>query len=103
MISGKMVGNKQILINDLSIVYMASLLCNLKHSSWSYENEFRCTTGATAKGMPYMDARPKEIFIGMNFSPRYSAQLNEIVNTLNIPVHRMAFNENIQQFDLTVI
>ena len=97
------IGNKQILINDLSMVYMASLLCNLKHSSWSYENEFRCTTGAIAKGMPYIDARPKEIFIGMNCSPRYSAQLNEIANILNIPVHRMVFAENAQQIDLTVI
>ncbi len=44
-------GNKKILIDDLSMVYMSLLLCNLKHVSWSYENEFRCTTGAKAKGM----------------------------------------------------
>ncbi|TEB12295.1 hypothetical protein Psfp_03776 [Pelotomaculum sp. FP] len=95
------VGNKKIMIDDLSMVYMTLLLCNLKHVSWSYENEFRCTTGAIAKEMPYIDANPKEIFIGMKCSPEHSKQLTEIAATLNIPVHRMAFNECSAEFDLT--
>lgn len=95
-------GNKQILINDLSIIYMTSLFCNLKHSSWSYENEFRCTTGAMAKGMPYIKASPKEIFIGMNCCPKYSNQLAEIATALNIPIHRMAFDECSSQFGLSL-
>jgi len=95
------VGNKKILIDDLSMVYMPLLLCNLKHVSWSYENEFRCTTGAIARGMPYIDASPKEIFIGMKCSPEHSKQLTEIAATLNIPVHRMALNECSAKFDLT--
>jgi hypothetical protein len=95
------VDNKKILIDDLSIVYMLSLLCNLKNVSWNYENEFRCTVGATSEGMPYIDANPEEIFIGMKCSPEHSEQLNEIAATLNIPVHRMALNECTSQFDLT--
>lgn len=95
-------GNKKIMINDLSIVYMSSLLCNLKHASWSYENEFRCTTGVLSKGMPYIDANPKEIFIGMKCSPEHSKQLAEIAATLNIPAHIMAFDECSPQFGLTL-
>jgi hypothetical protein len=94
-------GNKKIMINDLSIAYMSLLLCNLKHASWSYENEFRCTTGAISKEMPYIDATPKEIFIGMKCSSEHSKQLAEIATTLNIPAHRMAFDECSPQFGLT--
>lgn len=71
-------GNKEIILDDLTIVFMASLLCNIKHTSWSYEQEFRCTTGATAKGMPYIDAKPKEIFIGMNCATLHAERLIEI-------------------------
>ena len=84
---------KQILISDLSIVYMSLLFCNLKHSSWSYENEFRCTTGAIAEGMPYIDAKPKEIFIGINCSPQHSKKLMEIADVLNVPIHKMVLTK----------
>jgi len=96
------VGNKKILIDDLSMVYMTLLLFNLKHVSWSYENEFRCTTGAIAKGIPYIEANPKEIFIGMKCSPKHSKQLTEIASVLNVPIHRMALNECSAVFDLTI-
>ena len=95
-------GHTQILINDLSMVYMSLLFCNLKHSSWSYEKEFRCTTGAIAEGMPYIDANPKEIFIGMNCSKKHSEQLAEVAFNLNIPIHRMAFDECSSQFGLSI-
>lgn len=52
-------GRKEIVLNDLTIIFVASLLCNVKHVSWSYEKEFRCTAGATAKGMPFIEAKPK--------------------------------------------
>lgn len=96
-------GRKQILIDDFTIIYMVSLLCNLKHSSWSYENEFRCTVGAVSDGTPYIDAYPKEIFIGMNCSRKHSKQLTQIASDLNIPVHKMEFEENSPQFGLTII
>lgn len=57
---------KQMLISDLSLIYVSQFLCNIKHSTWSYEKEFRCTKDANAKGMPYIDAVPKAIYIGMN-------------------------------------
>ena len=96
-------GNKKISLNDLSLIYLSSLLCNLKHISWSYENEFRCTTGATAKGMPYISATPKEIYIGMNCLPKYENKLINIANTLKIPIYKMYFDEFNEKFDLKAI
>lgn len=86
-------GKKEILLNDLTIIYMALLLCNIKHTSWNYEQEFRCTTGAIAKGMPYIEAKPKEIFIGMNCAPFHAKRLSEISYSWNIPVYKMEFDD----------
>ena len=94
-------GSKEIILDDLTIVFMACLLCNLKHTSWSYEQEFRCTTGAIAKGMPYIDARPKEIFIGMNCAPRHAERLIEIATSWKIPIYQMEFDECSEAYSLT--
>ena len=94
-------GSKEIILDDLTIIFMASLLCNLKHTSWSYEQEFRCTTGAAAKGMPYIEAKPKEIFIGMNCAPRHAERLIEIASSWKIPVFQMEFDEHIESYALT--
>lgn len=93
-------GKKEILINDFTIIFMASLLCNIKHISWSYEKEFRCTTGATAKGMPFIEANPKEIFIGMNCASSHAGRLIEIANLRNIPVYKMEFDECGKSYEL---
>ena len=87
-------GIKQIPINDLSLVYVAQFLCNIKHSTWSYEKEFRCTAGAQAKGMPYIDAVPKAIYIGLH------CKKVEISRSLLIPVYQMRFNELSERYCL---
>lgn len=94
-------GNKEIILDDLTIVFMACLLCNLKHISWSYEREFRCTTGAIAEGMPYIDARPREIFIGINCAPSHAERLVEIASSWKIPVYQMEFSECSDHYALT--
>lgn len=93
-------GKKQIILDDLSLVFLTSFFCNIKHISWSYENEFRCTTGAIAEGMPYVSAVPKEIYIGMNCMPSYADKIIKIANVLNIPVYKMIFDELSPEFDL---
>jgi hypothetical protein len=93
-------GKKEIILNDLTIIFMASLLCNIKHTSWSYEQEFRCTTGATAKGMPFIEAKPNEIFIGINCAPFHAKRLLEIADSWNIPVHKMKFDESSETYAL---
>lgn len=93
-------GKKEILLNDLTIIFMASLLCNIKHTSWSYEQEFRCTTGATATGMPFIEAKPKEIFIGMNCASFHAKRLLEISDSWNIPVYKMEFDDCSENYAL---
>lgn len=93
-------GKKEILLDDLTIIFMASLLCNIKHTSWSYEKEFRCTTGAIAKGMPFIEAKPKEIFIGMACTPSHAKRLLEIAESWNIPVYKMEFNDCSETYSL---
>lgn len=95
-------GKKEILLDDFTIIFMALLLCNVKHISWSYEKEFRCTIGATAKGMPFIEAKPKEIFIGMNCALSHANRLMEIANQRNIPVYKMEFDECGESYDLVV-
>lgn len=93
-------GRRQILINDLSLIYVAQFLCNIKHSTWSYEKEFRCTAGAQAKGMPYIDAIPKAIYIGISCSEQNRKKLVEIASTLLIPVYQMRLNELSEKYCL---
>ena len=93
-------GEKRILLDDLTIIFVACLLCNIKHTSWSYEQEFRCTAGTIAKGMPFMEAKPKEIFIGMKCTPFHTKRLLEIADFWNIPVYKMEFDECSESYAL---
>ena len=95
-------GMKEILLDDFTVIFMSSLLCNIKHISWSYEKEFRCTTGAIAKGMPFIEANPKEIFIGMNCVPSHADRLMEISDIRNIPVYKMGFDECSESYALVI-
>lgn len=93
-------GRTEILLDDLSIVYLMSFFSNIKHISWSYENEYRCSTGAIAEGMPYIYAVPKEIFIGMNCFPTYIDKIIKIGNELQVPIYQMKFDEFSSNFNL---
>lgn len=93
-------GKKEIRLTDLSLIYMTSFFCNIKHVSWSYENEFRCTVGATAENMPYMPATPKEIYIGMNCPLTYRDRIIKIAKEMQVPVFMMKFDEFNQEFNL---
>jgi hypothetical protein len=93
-------GKKEILLDDLSLVYMTTYFCNIKHISWSYESEFRCTTGSNAKGMPYLSATPKEIYIGKNCKPIYVERIIKIAKELQVPVFQMIFDDLTSEFNL---
>lgn len=93
-------GKKEILINDLSIIYMQLYLCNIKQATWKYEKEFRCTTGSNAKGMPYIDAIPKAIYIGMNCSKKNRNKLIAISKELSIPIYQMKLDELSENYAL---
>ena len=93
-------GKKKILLDDLSLIYMTTYFCNIKHISWSYENEFRCTTAANAPGMPYILATPKEIYIGKNCTNTYVDRIIKIAKELQVPVYQMAFDDLNSEFNL---
>ena len=93
-------GKKDISISDYSIVYIMTYMYNVKHTSWQYENEFRCTTAANAKGMPYIDAAPKAIYIGMNCTEDNRNKLINIAETLSIPIYQMRFNDLSESYTL---
>lgn len=95
-------GKKEILLDDLSMVFMATLFCNIKHKTWAYEKEYRCTTGAIAKGMPYVSASPKEIYVGLNCSDEHTRVIVEIAKAINVPVYHTAFDELSPEFTLSL-
>lgn len=49
-------GNLVTMLEDKTLIYLPQLLYNIKHSSWSYEKEYRCIIASTANGMPFIDA-----------------------------------------------
>ena len=93
-------GKKKIMLTDLSLIYMTSFFCNIKHISWSYENEFRCTVGAATENKSYMSATPKEIYIGMNCPSTYRDKIIKIAKEMQVPVFIMKFDEFNQEFNL---
>lgn len=93
-------GKKEILLDDLSPVFLISLFGNLKHISWSYENEFRCTIGATAPNAPYVSACPNAIYVGLNCLPTYKDRLIRIAEILHIPIYQMIFDELSSDYNL---
>ena len=86
-------GIKETLVKDLRIIYASLLLSNVKHSSWNYEKEFRCTIASNAEGVPFIEANPKEIYIGMSCSNDNAKRLIAIGKQLKVPVYKMAFEE----------
>ena len=94
-------GIKKTVLNDLRIVYSSILLSNVKHSSWTYENEFRCTVASNSIGAPYISATPKEIYIGMSCNDAHVKQLRSIGTRLNIPVYKMFFEECNPEYKLS--
>ena len=92
---------KVIKIDDLSLLYIPLFLSNIKHTSWSYEKEYRCTTASSASGMPFLPAKPSAIYIGMKCSDKDTSRLIDISNELRVPVYKMSFNECASCFDLT--
>ena len=93
---------KGIMVNDKRLVFYFVMLCNIKHSSWKYEQEFRCTVGARIPDPQYIDADPDSIFIGMNCSQENETNLRNIGKKLNIPVHKMTWDNYSNDFKLSL-
>ena len=94
-------GRKKIILDDLSLIFLTTYFCNIKHTSWSYENEFRCTIGNSTQIPSYMPAQPKEIYIGKNCKQTYIDKLTNIAKKLHIPIFKMYFDDLNNEFNLT--
>lgn len=70
------------------IPFLFAFFGNIKHESWRYENEFRCSV---SDGKTYMPANPKAIYIGANCAEDRRRKLIEIGHSLQVPVYQMFY------------
>ena len=85
----------------LPMVYLVMVLSSLKHSSWSYEREFRCLASTRSPGMPYIYAKASEIYIGINCKKENVDWLYQIGEKLGVPVYQMRFDEMSPDYQLS--
>ena len=95
-------GRKIIELSDLSVIYIHLLLCNIKQTAWSYENEYRCTTSARTPGMPYIEAKPHALYLGKNCALSHTQRLIEIARQWKIPVYKMDFDDCSSNYSLII-
>jgi len=86
--------------DDLSIIYMALLLYNVKHKSWSYENEYRYLVPANISDSKYAKVAPKAIYIGLNCDEIYKKSLSDITDYWDIPLYQMGMEECSEKYEL---
>lgn len=75
------------------IVYTTVFLQNIKQSSWKYEMEFRCSVGNTSIGMPFIRAKPYEIYVGEKCTSVHFENLVKISQKLKVPIYKLEFKE----------
>ena len=93
-------GVKEILLDDISLIFIEQYLSNIKHLSWEYENEFRCSIGEKDNQEPYISATPKAIYIGINCKKSHREKLLEIAKELSIPIYKMEVNNLSEKYSL---
>lgn len=93
-------GRKKIVINDFMIIYTISFLQNIKHSSWQYEQEYRCSAGKTSIGMPFIKAIPSGIYAGEKCSIVNLERLCNIARHLCVPLYRLEFKGHNNNFQM---
>ena len=82
----------------LAVIMM--MLYNIKHSSWSFEQEYRLTVPSNTPGLPELAVKPSKLYIGLNCPKVYADRLKEIGKVLNIPVYTMKHSERSKSFNL---
>lgn len=93
-------GNLVTMLEDKTLIYLPQLLYNIKHSSWSYEKEYRCIIASTAKGMPFIDAKPKAIYIGRDCSDKNADCLFDIADEHEAKIYKMGFDDCVDSYEL---
>lgn len=93
-------GDLVTMLEDKTLIYLSQLLYNLKHTSWSYEKEYRCITASNSEGMPFIDAKPKAIYIGRNCSDKNAHCLFDIADEHGAKIYKMGFNDYMDNYEL---
>lgn len=93
-------GNLVTMLEDKTLIYLPQLLYNIKHSSWSYEKEYRCIIASTANGMPFIDAKPKAIYIGRDCSDKNADCLFDIADEHEAKIYKMGFDDCVDSYEL---
>jgi hypothetical protein len=93
--------SKEIVSNNLILVWISIYYSCLKHSSWNYEKEFRHVTSAFSRGVPYLDVVPSAIYVGSKCSDLNKRELLMIARRLNIPIYQMFLDEYSLNYELT--
>ena len=86
--------------DDITIVFLALLLYNIKGKNWEYENEFRCTSGSQSEGMHYMRAKPKCIYVGKDCSKENASYLYDIADHFGIIINKMEYKDDSDAYEL---
>lgn len=82
------------------LAQIAFMLYNIKHSSWSFEQEYRLSVPSNTPGLPELVANPSKIYIGLNCLKIHSDRLKEIGKAPSIPVYKMKYSERSKSFTL---
>ena len=93
-------GDLVTMLEDKTLIYLPQLLYNLKHTSWSNEKEYRCIIASNAKGMPFIDAKPKAIYIGRDCSDKHAHCLFDIADEHEAKIYKMGFNDYLDNYEL---
>lgn len=88
------------IITDMTLPYITALYINLKHLSWSYENEYRHSIGKRNEDDHFVDALPSAIYIGVNCTEKRRKKLIDICDQLDIEAYDMRFNHKTKEFML---
>ncbi len=93
-------GDLVTMLEDKTLIYLPQLLYNLKHSSWSYEKEYRCIVASNADGMPFIDAKPKAIYIGRDCCDKNAHRLFDIADEHGAEIYKMVFEDCMDNYEL---
>lgn len=84
------------------LAQISLFLYNIKHSSWSFEQEYRLSVSSMTQGLPELKSKPSKIYIGVSCSKTNADRLTSIGRAANIPIYKMEYNKRTSAFDLRI-
>lgn len=85
-----------------TLLFCSIFLSCIKHSSWRNEEEIRYCCSNEYPGMPYIDAKPANIYIGSSCCKEYEDRLIQISRDLKIPIFKMNLDPETIEYVLSI-